>query len=58
MLLAGSDLMVIQVKFGPIAPRELHDILSSQAALENRSFYMSRKWKALGSNPAEQKTGV
>src|SRR6266487_1928394 len=36
MLLAGCDLLVIQVKFGSIAPRDLHRLLSYT---ENTSFH-------------------
>ena len=56
MLLAERDLLVIQVEFRSVAPRDLHTLFSTKSALQNSSFRTGGMRKVLCGNPANQKT--
>ena len=58
MLLAERDLLVIQVEFRSVAPRDLHMLFSTQSALQNLSFRASGMRKVLCDSPANKKTCI
>src|SRR2546429_314284 len=45
VLLAGRDLLVIQIQFRAIAPYYLHGFLSTKDKVPGYSFSRSRRWK-------------
>src|SRR6266571_6535567 len=45
VLLAGRDLLVIQIQFRAIAPYNLHGFLSTKDKVPGYSFSRSRRWK-------------
>jgi hypothetical protein len=53
MLLAERDLLVIQVEFRSVAPRDLHTLFSTKSALQNSSFRTGGMRKVLCGNPAK-----
>src|SRR6266566_234841 len=53
VLLAGRNLLVVEIQFGTIAPRQPHRCALPKEVLETRSFCTGRKWKQLSSNPAD-----